>query len=218
METRDDATARQRRPKRMTPDSVDGPSRPTGLALPVPLWAATAVTVFALGVGIGIGRTTTSAPNAQGSPAAAKGAEKVAAKAATAHLGQDIALHGPNGENVTAVLVGLTDPATGNSQHPDPGQRYVSARIRLYNHGTATWNGNGAPTIGAHLIDAAGQRYGPVIASTDAGQMFTSNVVIEPGQFAVGTVTFAIPDGTAVCAVQIVLDNGAGPAAQWTVG
>jgi hypothetical protein len=147
----------------------------------------------------------------------ARAASDAASGQKPVRVGQGIALHGPGGENITAVLVGITDPATGNVSHPDPGNRYVSARIRLENHGTTTWNGHGAPTIGAHVVDVAGQSYGPIIASTNAGPMYTAQVIIAPGQSEVGVITFSVPENAAVHDLQIVLDDGSGPVAQWRI-
>lgn len=215
METRDNTTMRRRR----TPP----PKQPRqGRTAPGPL-IATAAIALALGAAGGWyaghrGHTATQAGPSNTTTIGAQAASDPAGGSETAaRLGQGIPLHGPGGENITAILVGITDPATGNVSHPDPGNRYVSARIRLENHGTTTWNGNGAPTVGAHAVDVAGQSYGPIIASTNAGLMYTAHVVIAPNQSQVGVITFSVPENAAIGTLQIVLDGGTGPVAQWKI-
>lgn len=116
------------------------------------------------------------------------------------------------------TLLKVADPATANFAHPDAGQHFVAAEFRLENHGSTTWNGDGAPTVASYVTGSDGQQYGPMIASTTLGQMFTSRVVIPAGGGQVGAITFAVKDGVKTATVQIVLDRGAGPSARWAFG
>lgn len=223
MESRDETATRALH--RRTPPAGGTPPR-RGVA--VPLWLVTLIAVLTLGIGFTAGYLargkTTDTPQAApqqaaGAPGAAVTGQPVPAAPPKSDrhpaVGGAVALKGPNGEDITATLIKFDNPAVANHAVADVGKHFVSAEIRLDNHGSAAWNGNGAPTVGAGVIDTAGQHYGPILASTASGQMFTSHVVIEPGGTTEGVITFEIANSAKPASVQIVLDAGSGPVAQW---
>lgn len=155
---------------------------------------------------------------ASSAPAAAPpAASQPPAAAKTPKVGDAVILAGPNGENLTATLVKVVDPATGTNNHPETGTRFIGVEIQLVNHGSKAWAGNGAPTTFAKVIDSQGQAFGPILASTNAGVMYTSQVTIAPGGTALGAITFQVPTGSTAAAVQINLDRGTGPHAEWQI-
>ncbi|MEV6953051.1 hypothetical protein [Streptomyces sp. NPDC051183] len=130
--------------------------------------------------------------------------------------GETVPLSGDGpGERLDVTLSRVADPATPTSPadatdptRPVPGGtgRLVSVEFRLENTGTAVYEDS--PAAAAHLLDTYGHRYTGTGISTEAGPAFPDTVTLGPGGTAHGFVTFRLPEGAPLAAVQFALNGG----------
>lgn len=109
----------------------------------------------------------------------------------------------------TVELTQVLDPATPADQFntPPTGKRIVAAEFTIANKGSATLSDDA--NANAALIGANGQTYQPSFDSVSECTNFSSGTfTITPGQTENGCVTFEVPTGIAVKAVQFIANGG----------
>ncbi|WP_405977328.1 DUF4352 domain-containing protein [Streptomyces sp. NBC_00158] len=118
--------------------------------------------------------------------------------------GETVSLDGDRpGERLDVTLTRVVDPAGREG-----GDRLVAVELRLENTGTVPYEDSPAPA--SHLLDSEGQRFTGTGAATGAGPSLPETVTLEPGSSASGFVTFRVPEGAALAAVQFALEAGLG--------
>ncbi|MFJ3876216.1 hypothetical protein ACIPW5_02005 [Streptomyces sp. NPDC090077] len=124
--------------------------------------------------------------------------------AGTGGSGETVSLDGDRpGERLDVTLTRVVDPAGRAGA-----ERLVAVGLRLENTGTVPYEDS--PAAAAHLFDAEGRRFAGVDAPTDAGESLPGTVRLAPGGSASGFVTFRVPEGARLAAVQFALEAGLG--------
>ncbi|MEU3724436.1 hypothetical protein [Streptomyces sp. NPDC031705] len=126
--------------------------------------------------------------------------------------GETVSLDGDRpGERLDVTLTRVVDPA-GTAD----ADRLVAVELRLENTGTVAYRDSPAPA--AHLLDTAGQRFTGLDTATGAGPSLPGTLTLAPGDSASGFVTFRLPAGAGLAAVQFALDTGRGDdVGQWSL-
>ncbi|MFJ3204243.1 hypothetical protein [Streptomyces sp. NPDC086989] len=124
--------------------------------------------------------------------------------------GETIALSGNEpGQHLDVTLARVVDPADPGPA-PEPAAftsgRLVAVQFRLENTGTAPYRDS--PAKASHLLDADGRRFSGSNTTTGAGPVFPDTVTLAPGGSALGYVTFHLPNGAVLAAVQFALNAG----------
>jgi hypothetical protein len=181
--------------------------------------------IQALGIGIVLALITacgshtsvsTTPVNTSTTPAASTSASQSNAPAKVAHLGDTIEITSIGEESQTLAVTLLkvaNNPKPGEFNVPDKGMRYMSVRFTIINKGPTAYTDS--PWNGAQVADADGQRFGTMIADTDAGPSFPGQVALTAGSKATGWLTFQVPKTSVITSVQWGSDSGFGNIAEW---
>jgi len=150
-----------------------------------------------------------AAPVAQAAPPPSSAAVIVSDGSTDAKVGDTLSLTGTQkGEALDVTVTKVVNPARAEDAYltPSAGDHLVAVQFRLKNTGTALYNDS--PSNGAAVVDKDGQRFDASLDPTAAGVEFPGSVTIRPGGKALGYVTFEVPNGSAVTAVQFSMDSG----------
>ncbi len=183
----------------------------------VPAFFAAAVLA---GCGASSGVNTSADPQSSTSTGTSPGASTDAGDAkASAKLGDAITLTGNTGQKVSVTAGKVVDPvkATDGYSTPASGSRYVAVQFVIANKGDGAYDDS--PSNGAKVADADGQQFEAAIMvdKTSAGPSLPSQVKVAPGGKAQGYLTFELPKGSKVAAVQFSMDSGFGETGEWKV-
>lgn len=179
-----------------------------GLGGAVVMITAIAVVAAASSSGHGVQSTGTSggSPKSGGAP-----------KKAT--IGTTITLAGnDSGEQMGVTVTKVLSDATPSDSFdaPPAGDRLYAVQFRLSDTGSAAYSD--APDNSATVIDSSGQSYQAGLETVADCQGFGGTENIAPGSSGLGCVTFEVPTGAKIVAVQFTLDSGMGPdTGQWDV-
>lgn len=136
-----------------------------------------------------------------------------------ATLGTTITLTGiDSGEQMGVSVTKVISNATPSDSFdaPPTGDRLYAVQFRLTDTGTAAYSDS--PSNGATVIDTSGQSYQSGIETVAGCQDFADIENIAPGNSGLGCITFEVPTGAKIVAVQFTLDSGMGPqTGQWDV-
>ncbi|MDT9694705.1 DUF4352 domain-containing protein [Streptomyces sp. P17] len=125
-------------------------------------------------------------------------------------VGDTLSLTGiEDAEKLDVTVTKVVDPARAENSifKPDEGNHLVAVQFRMKNTGRVEYTD--APSFGAEVIDQKDQRFdASIIYATTAGAEFPGSVTIRPGAKAVGFLTFEVPDGSRVVAVQYTMNSG----------
>ena len=135
----------------------------------------------------------------------------------TSKVGGSITLRGnDDGEQIEVTLLTFRDPVSSNNQFitPDPGNRYVAARVRLRNVGTTVYSDS--PSNGARLIDREDQQLSASVF--DVAEPGLGSPKIRPGDQRVGWITVELPKTSRPRTFQFTLNSGFGPeTGEWSL-
>jgi Domain of unknown function (DUF4352) len=177
----------------------------------------TAVTIAALAVALAACESNTGTSQSSSS---------TSSTSVTTDIGKTRTLTYPGygngvGQEDVAVTVIKVVPSPSSSEQgfgPAPGDQWVAVQISVKNLDSAPYTDS--PNDSMTAIDAAGQSVAPADdAPTTVGPQFPDQLALTTGSTATGVVTFQVPSGDQITAVQFAPGEGQGTdAGKWTVG
>ncbi|MFF1452790.1 DUF4352 domain-containing protein [Streptomyces sp. NPDC058274] len=175
-------------------------------------WAAALLTAPVLAL-LPAGVTASAVPAGSAHAVAVRGG------ASDGKVGDTVRLTGfKKGEALDVTVIKVVDPARAEDAYlvPSAGKHLAAVQFRLKNTGTALYKDS--PSNGATVVDKQGQRFNSSLFPTRAGAEFPATVTVRPGGTALGFISFEVPNGTKIVAVQFAMDSGfADDVGEWSV-
>ncbi|CAL9582949.1 DUF4352 domain-containing protein [Streptomyces sp. enrichment culture] len=141
------------------------------------------------------------------------------APGAEGEVGDTLSLKGlQGGEELDVTVTKIVDPTRAEDDFlaPDPDERLVAVQFRLENTGSETYSDS--PQNGASVVDQDDQRFKASHVPATAGVELPTGLTVRPGGKALGYLTFEVPDGSRIVAVEFAMNSGfAKDVGEWKV-